>query len=190
MVYIELPCHAFDLPDDLRTDLLTQIRSAEYYKARVARLVSAEVEKLIKDKTDVVVEERILYKHNINSPSYPKVKLSLFVQVKFKPQIRTLLSENYKISPPPVSNNTINCIDMCYECKGGEVEVTCGVQSIAEDVDGIKSLESTLSDWLRWIGDDAYALIVRRWGELYSDEAILEYCCENERVVYRLAKFG
>lgn len=51
-------------------------------------------------------------------------------------------------------------------------------------MDSIKSLEATLSDWLRWIGDDAYSLVVRRWKELYSDEVILDYC-EKERVVYR-----
>ena len=73
---------------------------------------------------------------------------------------------------------------MCYESKNGEVDVACGVQSTVDDMDSIKSLEATLSDWLRWIGDDAYSLVVRRWKELYSDEVILDYC-EKERVVYR-----
>lgn len=184
MVYIETPYHASDLPDALRTALLVQIRAADYYKARVGRLVEEEIKKLIKDKTDVVVEDRVLLKHSVKDPTQPKVKLSLFVQVKSKPQIRVLLNENYKTSLPPIPNDTITCIDMCYESKNGDVECSCGVQSTIEDSVPVKSLETTLSDWLRLIGDDAYALIVRRWEELYSDEAILNYC-EKERVVYR-----
>lgn len=184
MVYIETPYHVSDLHNDLRTELLTQIRSADYYKARVGRLVGEELKKLIKERTDVVIEDRILLKHNIKSPAHPKVKLSLFVQVKSKTQIKTLLHENYKTSPSPIPNNTITCIDMCYESKNGDVEVSCGVQSAINDAESLKSLESTLSDWLRRIGDDAYALVVHRWEELYSDAGILDYC-EKERVVYR-----
>lgn len=184
MVYIETPYHTSNLPEDLRIDLLSQIRAAERYRARVARIVGEELKASIKNKTGVVIEDRILLKHNIKDPAHPKVKLSLFVQIITKVQNKTLINENYKTSPSPIPNNTITCIDMCYESKNGEVEVACGVQSTVDSVDSIKSLETTLSDWLRWIGDDAYALVVRRWEELYSDEAILDYC-ERERVVYR-----
>lgn len=182
MVYIETPYHTSDLPEDLRIDLLSQIRAAERYRARVARIVDEELKASIKNKTGVVIEDRILLKHNIKDPAHPKVKLSLFVQIRTK--VKTLINENYKTSPSPIPNNSIACVDMCYESKNGEVDVACGVQSTVDDMDSIKSLEATLSDWLRWIGDDAYSLIVRRWEELYSDEAILNYC-EKERVVYR-----
>lgn len=184
MVYIETPYHTSDLPEDLRIDLLSQIRAAERYRARVARIVGEELKASIKNKTGVVIEDRILLKHNVKDPSHPKVKLSLFVQAKSKAQSKTLLNENYKTSPPPIPSNSITCVDMCYESKNGDVECSCGVQSTIEYSVPVKSLETTLSDWLRLIGDDAYALIVRRWEELYSDEAILNYC-EKERVVYR-----
>lgn len=184
MVYIETPYHTSDLPEDLRIDLLSQIRAAERYRARVARIVGEELKASIKNKTGVVIEDRILLKHNVKDPSHPKVKLSLFVQAKSKAQSKILLNENYKTSPPPIPSNSITCVDMCYESKNGEVDVACGVQSTVDDMDSIKSLEATLSDWLRWIGDDAYSLVVRRWKELYSDEVILDYC-EKERVVYR-----
>jgi len=182
MVYIETPYHTSDLPEDLRIDLLSQIRAAERYRARVARIVDEELKASIKNKTGVVIEDRILLKHNIKDPAHPKVKLSLFVQIRTK--VKTLINENYKTSPSPIPNNSITCVDMCYESKNGEVDVACGVQSTVDDMDSIKSLEATLSDWLRWIGDDAYSLVVRRWKELYSDEVILDYC-EKERVVYR-----
>ena len=182
MVYIETPYHTSDLPEDLRIDLLSQIRAAERYRARVARIVGEELKASIKNKTGVVIEDRILLKHNIKDPAHPKVKLSLFVQIRTK--VKTLINENYKTSPSPIPNNSITCVDMCYESKNGEVDVACGVQSTVDDMDSIKSLEATLSDWLRWIGDDAYSLVVRRWKELYSDEVILDYC-EKERVVYR-----
>lgn len=182
MVYIETPYHTSDLPEDLRIDLLSQIRAAERYRARVARIVDEELKASIKNKTGVVIEDRILLKHNIKDPAHPKVKLSLFVQIRTK--VKTLINENYKTSPSPIPNNSIACVDMCYESKNGEVNVACGVQSTVDDMDSIKSLEATLSDWLRWIGDDAYSLVVRRWKELYSDEVILDYC-EKERVVYR-----
>ena len=184
MVYIETPYRASDLPDDLRTDLLSQIRSAEYYKARVARVVGDEVRARIKDKTDVAMEDRFLLKHDLKDPAHPKLNMSLFLQVKTKRQIRTLLTENYKTSPPPVPLDSISCVDMCFESKKGVVEVACGVQSTVDDANGVNNLESTLSDWLRWIGDDAYALFLSRWEWMYSDEAILDYC-EKERVVYR-----
>ena len=182
MVYIETPYHTSDLPEDLRIDLLSQIRAAERYRARVARIVDEELKASIKNKTGVVIEDRILLKHNIKDPAHPKVKISLFVQIRTK--VKTLINENYKTSPSPIPNNSITCVDMCYESKNGEVDVACGVQSTVDDMDSIKSLEATLSDWLRWIGDDAYSLVVRRWKELYSDEVILDYC-EKERVVYR-----
>lgn len=182
MVYIETPYHTSDLPEDLRIDLLSQIRVAERYRARVARIVGEELKASIKNKTGVVIEDRILLKHNIKDPAHPKVKLSLFVQIRTK--VKTLINENYKTSPSPIPNNSIACVDMCYESKNGEVDVACGLQSTVDDMDSIKSLEATLSDWLRWIGDDAYSLVVRRWKELYSDEVILDYC-EKERVVYR-----
>ena len=184
MVYIETPYHTSDLPEDLRIDLLSQIRAAERYRARVARIVGEELKASIKNKTGVVIEDRMLLKHNVKDPSHPKVKLSLFVQAKSKSQCKILINENYKTSPPPIPNNSITCVDMCYESKNGDVECSCGVQSTIEYSVPVKSLETTLSDWLRLIGDDAYALIVRRWEELYSDEAILNYC-EKERVVYR-----
>ena len=184
MVYIETPYHTSDLPEDLRIDLLSQIRATERYRARVARIVGEELKASIKNKTGVVIEDRMLLKHNVKDPSHPKVKLSLFVQAKSKSQCKILLNENYKTSPPPISNNSITCVDMCYESKNGEIEVACGVQSTVDDADSIKSLESALSDWLLRIGGDAYALVVHRWEELYSDEAILDYC-ERERVVYR-----
>ena len=184
MVYIETPYHTSNLPEDLLIDLLSQIRAAERYRARVARIVGEELKVSIKNKTGVVIEDRILLKHNIKDPAHPKVKLSLFVQIRTKVQTKTFINENYKTSPPPIPNNSITCVDMCYESKNGDVEVSCGVQSAIDDAESLKSLESTLSDWLRWIGDDAYALVVHRWEELYSNEAILDYC-ERERVVYR-----
>mgnify|MGYP000847249574 CR=1 FL=1 len=184
MVYIETPYHTSDLPEDLRIDLLSQIRAAERYRARVARIVNEELKASIKNKTGVVIEDRVLLKHNIKDPAHPKVKLSLFVRIITKVQNKTLINENYKTSPSPIPNSSIACVDMCYESKNGEVDVACGVQSTVDDMDSIKSLEATLSDWLRWIGDDAYSLVVRRWKELYSDEVILDYC-EKERVVYR-----
>lgn len=184
MVYIETPYHTSDLPEDLRIDLLSQIRATERYRARVARIVGEELKASIKNKTGVVIEDRMLLKHNVKDPSHPKVKLSLFVQAKSKSQCKILINENYKTSPPPIPNNSITCVDMCYESKNGEIDVACGVQSTVDDTDSIKSLESALSDWLRWIGGDAYVLIVRRWEELYSNKAILDYC-EKERVVYR-----
>ena len=184
MVYIETPYHTSDLPEDLRIDLLSQIRATERYRARVARIVGEELKASIKNKTGVVIEDRMLLKHNVKDPSHPKVKLSLFVQAKSKSQCKILINENYKTSPPPIPNNSITCVDMCYESKNGEIDVACGVQSTVDDTDSIKSLKSALSDWLRWIGGDAYVLIVRRWEELYSNKAILDYC-EKERVVYR-----
>ena len=184
MVYIETPYHTSDLPEDLRIDLLAQIRVAEHYRARVARVVGDKVRAQIKDKTDVAMEDRFLLKHDLKDPAHPKLNMSLFLQVKTKRQIRTLLAENYKTSPPPIPLDSISCVDMCFESKKGVVEVACGVQSTVDDADVIKSLESTLSDWLRWIGDDAYALLLSRWEWMYSDAAILDYC-EKERVVYR-----
>ena len=184
MVYIETPYHTSDLPEGLRIDLLAQMRSAEYYKARVARVVSDDVRAQIKDKTDVSVEDRFLLKHDIKDPAHPKLNMGLFLQVKSNRQLRTLLAENYKASPPPISLDSISCIDMCYENKKGVAEVACGVQSTVDDADVVKSIESTLSDWLRWIGDDAYALLLSKWEWMYSDAAILDYC-EKERVVYR-----
>ena len=184
MVYIEVPCHVSDLPSDLREELLVHIRSSDYYRNRVDLLVEEEITSLIKDRTDVDILKRILYRYSAKTPACPKIKLGLFVQAKTKTKIEKLLRESYKVSPLPTISNSILCIDMCCECKNEKTEAACGVQSVAGDSADVKAIESILSDWLRQLGENAYALAVRRWKELYSDESILAYC-EKERVIYR-----
>ena len=184
MVYIEVPCHVSDLPSDLREELLVHIRSSDYYRNRVDCLVEEEITSLIKDRTDVDILKRILYGHSAKSPACPKIKLSLFVQAKTKTKIEKLLRESYKVSPLPTISNSISCIDMCCESKNGKTEAACGVQSVAGDSADVKAIESIMSDWLRQLGENVYAFVVRRRRELYLEDSVLAYC-EKERVVYR-----